>query len=109
MTLKLVSRSLAFYRDERHRQSEIKDPLRQLVDRALHSTEINEPDVKTFKLDGAAFATCEKFPDKDPAVTAFCEIKNSVGSGGCDPIHQAECDYYSANRVRFSSLSCRFV
>jgi hypothetical protein len=102
-TLNLVTNSLAFYDNEDTRISQIDDAMRALVDsRVLHKTEIKEHD-NLFKPDGLMDCECKKFPQRDVAARGFTEVNNGIGEGGCDPIHQAQCDYvayYSAEKVQ---------
>jgi hypothetical protein len=101
-TLEFVTRSLAFYQDEDLRISQIDPPLRHLVHFfVLHKSEITTTNVN-MKPDGSVFAECKRFPNKDKAASDFSEVKNGIGEGASDPIHQAQCDYvnyYSAVEV----------
>jgi len=63
-----------------------------------------------FKPDGYMPTMCMEL--KDYAAAGFTEVKNGIGEGGSDPIHQAQCDYiayYSAENVTlfFSHSSTR--
>ncbi len=112
MAFDLVINSLAFYEDEDARIRDITTAMNALVDdQVLRRTEIMRDCGKLYKPDGSIFVQCEKFPSRDEAATAFDEIKNAIGEGGSDPIHQAQCDYvlfYSAKDVRCSfSYLCR--
>ena len=112
MAFDLVTNSLAFYEDEDARIKDITTAMNALVDdQVLRRTEIMRDCGKFYKPDGSIFVQCEKFPSRDEAATAFDEIKNAIGEGGSDPIHQAQCDYvlfYSAKDVRcYFSYLCR--
>ncbi len=112
MVLELVTSLLAFYQDEDARIQAITTAMNALVDdQVLRRTEIIRDHGKPYKPDGSIFVQCEKFPRRDGAATLFDEIKNGIGEGGSDPIHQAQCDYvlfYSAKDVRCSfSYLCR--
>lgn len=101
-TLELVTKSLAFYKNEDTRIDQIDDAMRALVDSdVLYKAEIKEHG-NLFKPDGLMRCECKKFPNRDVAARGFTEVKNGVGEGASDPIHQAQCDYvayYSAEKV----------
>jgi hypothetical protein len=103
MAMDLVAKSVAFFKTETVRITDIGTALKTLVDKdVLRETVIRRDNGNYYQPDGCVFVQCEKFSEYTEAATAFTEVKNSVGEGGSDPIHQAECDYvlyYSANDV----------
>lgn len=102
----LVICSLAFYDDVYDRIRAIENHLMALVDtEVVRVNYIRRDNGDIFAPAGSILVPCEKLGDHD-AVTAFTEIKNGIGEGAADPIHQAQCDYvlyYCDKAVRHSS------
>ena len=94
---KLVINSLSLYQNESLRKNDLND-FRLVHDDILESTVLG--DGHSFTPDGNTRVFCKLTKGLAlRAVTSFTEIKNEIGEGGSDPIHQAQCDYvayYSA-------------
>jgi len=99
-----VINSLALYANETIHMANLD--LRLVHETLLESANFTD----AFSPNGCTRVTCKSLKVALRAVTSFTEIKNGIGEGGSDPIHQAQCDYvafYSAEAVGLLSLFFR--
>jgi hypothetical protein len=105
LTHSLVANCVAFYDVEKSRKQKLQD-LRTLVHDGVLDSITMDLGRKTFTPDGMTMVPCEKLRQRIKAASAFFELKNGVGDGDSDPIHQGECHFalfYSAELVRLST------
>lgn len=105
---KFVINSLAFYQNVDFYKKNLND-FWLVHDDILKSTILRNR--YSFTPDGNTWTSCKL--SKGPAlcaVTSFTKVRNGIGEGGSNPIHQVQCDYvayYSAEVVGlFFFLSC---
>jgi len=101
-----IVNSLAFYDDKTVRKSQLAH-LSSLVHHDVLRT-VELPTAASYlNHDGITFSeTCRSLSIYHKAATSFTEIKNGIGEGESDPIHQGQCDcvaYYSSDHVRCSA------
>ena len=90
-TSEFIEASREFYDDEKTRVKAIGQSLSALV----HSEVLNDPtnytDGSSFKPDGTIYASHS--PNSPRSVCAYVEVKNEIGTGGCDPALQCQSDF----------------
>ena len=91
-TSEFIEASRRLYDDEKARVKAIRQHLSALVHNDVLTEETNEIDNgKCFKPDGTIFASPS--PDPPRSVCAYVEVKNEIGTGGCDPTLQCQSDF----------------
>jgi hypothetical protein len=105
LTHSLVTNCVAFYDLKKSRKQKLQD-LRTLIHDGVLDSITMDLGRKTFTPDGVTMVPCEKLLHRIKALSAFFELRNGMGEGDSDPIHQGESDFalfYSAELVRLST------
>lgn len=107
-TSELIQTSRKFFGEEKERVEALRPFLRRLVHPSI-ATSLRLPVTQNSILPhGVVYVEPKLESDSQVAICALMELKNEVGTGGCDPALQCQSDFvkiYSSNQVSLPSHS----